>query len=46
VTLRVLAKLCRAFDYDMGALFRGEVRIHRRVARGPSLWEGDPVRAK
>jgi transcriptional regulator with XRE-family HTH domain len=46
VTLRVLAKLCRTFDCDMGALFRGEVRIHRRVARRPSLWEVDPVRAK
>jgi transcriptional regulator with XRE-family HTH domain len=30
VTLRTLTKVCRAFDCDMGELFRGEVRLRRR----------------
>jgi transcriptional regulator with XRE-family HTH domain len=35
VTLKTLAQLCRALDCDMGALFRGGVRLRRRPTQPP-----------
>jgi transcriptional regulator with XRE-family HTH domain len=35
VTLKTLTQLCRALDCDIGALFRGDVRL-RRGPRRPS----------
>jgi len=33
VTLKTLTQLCRVFDCDMGALFRGELQLRRRPKR-------------
>src|SRR5438445_10336780 len=35
VTLRTLTQLCRALDFDMGALFGGEIQMRRSTLRYP-----------